>query len=259
MKIDRRLTQFAVVLFLILTCAAFAAQKPVSIPEEIEWTWEVRPPHPDPKLPNVLLLGELCLSQLFPPGDKGPGRHGQCLPDGVLYLCRLSTPAAPDPEFAAMENVPFRVVHFNNGMHSGGLYGGTVQGGLSGVPAHRALTRPRQRRADLGHHHSGRTQGLQRRHQRSRGRTECHRARLHRCRAYSCRRPARPDDEASGSHQDTVHFNTAGSNLMETRPQPPSARNCAIGLATSGWHVFRLHPSKWRLSASNHPETPRIH
>ena len=63
MKIYRRLTQLAVVLFLILTSAAFA-QKLVSIPEEIEWTWEVRPPHPDPKLPNVLLLGD-SLSQLL--------------------------------------------------------------------------------------------------------------------------------------------------------------------------------------------------
>jgi hypothetical protein len=34
------------------------AQTSVSIPEEIEWTWEVRPAHPDPNLPNVLLLGD---------------------------------------------------------------------------------------------------------------------------------------------------------------------------------------------------------
>lgn len=33
-------------------------QEPVSIPEEIEWTWEVRPPHPDAKFPKVLLLGD---------------------------------------------------------------------------------------------------------------------------------------------------------------------------------------------------------
>jgi len=62
MNINRRLTQrfglTAAVLLLILTSTAFAAQKRVSIPEEIEWTWEVRPPHPDTKLPNVLVLGD---------------------------------------------------------------------------------------------------------------------------------------------------------------------------------------------------------
>jgi hypothetical protein len=30
----------------------------VSIPEEIEWTWEVRPAGSDPGLPNVVLLGD---------------------------------------------------------------------------------------------------------------------------------------------------------------------------------------------------------
>src|SRR5579875_1914127 len=42
------------------------AEKAVSIPEEIEWTWEVRPPHPDPHLPNVLLLGDSISRNYFP-------------------------------------------------------------------------------------------------------------------------------------------------------------------------------------------------
>jgi hypothetical protein len=42
------------------------AEKLVSIPEEIEWTWEVRPPHPDPQLPNVLLLGDSISRNYFP-------------------------------------------------------------------------------------------------------------------------------------------------------------------------------------------------
>jgi hypothetical protein len=50
--------------------ASLAAQKAVSIPEEIEWTWEVRPPHPDPKLPNVLLLGDSISRAYFPKVTK---------------------------------------------------------------------------------------------------------------------------------------------------------------------------------------------
>jgi hypothetical protein len=102
---------------LLLTPATFAAQKPVSIPEEIEWTWEVRPPHPDPKLPNVLLLGDSLSRNYFPQATKDLAGVAN------VYLMASST-SVGDPrlpreirEFAAMENVPFRVVHFNNGMH----------------------------------------------------------------------------------------------------------------------------------------------
>jgi tetratricopeptide (TPR) repeat protein len=57
-------------LFILLLAAAIAvpclAQKPVSTPEDIEWTWEVRPPHPNPQLPNVLLLGDSISRNYFP-------------------------------------------------------------------------------------------------------------------------------------------------------------------------------------------------
>ena len=97
-----------------------SAQKPVSIPEEIEWTWEVRPPHPDPQLPNVLLLGDSISRNYYPEVSKDLAGTAN------VYLFASST-CAGDPrlphqlaEFAAMERVPFRVVHFNNGMHGWG-------------------------------------------------------------------------------------------------------------------------------------------
>jgi hypothetical protein len=110
----------ALVFPFLLSARAATAQTPVSIPEEIEWTWEVRPAHPDPKLPNVLLLGDSIARNYFP----------QVVKDltGVanVYLMAVST-SVGDPrlphqiaEFAAMENVAFRVVHFNNGMHGWG-------------------------------------------------------------------------------------------------------------------------------------------
>ena len=95
-------------------------QEPVSIPEEIEWTWEVRPPHPDAKLPNVLLLGDSISRNYFPQVTKDL--------EGVanVYLMATST-SVGDPrlphqiaEFARLENRHFGVVHFNNGMHGWG-------------------------------------------------------------------------------------------------------------------------------------------
>ena len=109
----------AMLLCVSLACISLFAQssKQVSIPEEIEWTWEVRPPHPDKALPNVLLLGDSITRNYFPQVTKEL--------NGVanVYLLAVST-SVGDPrvshqiaEFAAMENVPFRIVHFNNGMH----------------------------------------------------------------------------------------------------------------------------------------------
>jgi hypothetical protein len=92
-------------------------QGSLSIPEQIEWTWEVRPPHPDAKLPNVLVLGDSISRNYFPRVTKNW--------EGVanVYLMATST-SVGDPrlpyqisEFAKLENVHFRVVHFNNGMH----------------------------------------------------------------------------------------------------------------------------------------------
>src|SRR6202140_784803 len=107
-----------IALFLVVTTAiSLIAQKGLSIPEEIEWTWEVRPPHPDPQLPNVLLLGDSISRAYFPKVTKDLAGVAN------LYLM-ASTTSVGDPrllrqiaEFSAMEGVRFSVVHFNNGMH----------------------------------------------------------------------------------------------------------------------------------------------
>jgi lysophospholipase L1-like esterase len=94
-----------------------AAQQPLSIPEEIEWTWEVRPAHPNPRLPNVLLLGDSISRNYFPEVMK----HLEEVAN--VYLMASSTsigdPRLPHQiaEFATLEHARFRVVHFNNGMH----------------------------------------------------------------------------------------------------------------------------------------------
>lgn len=94
-----------------------AADKAKSKPEEIEWTWEVRPTQVDPRLPNVLLEGDSITRNLFPEVQKRLAGKAN------VYLMASSI-SVGDPrlpleirEFAKMEGVPFRVVHFNNGMH----------------------------------------------------------------------------------------------------------------------------------------------
>jgi hypothetical protein len=111
-------------LFILLLVAeitvACLAQKPVSIPEEIEWTWEVRPPHPNPQLPNVLLLGDSISRNYFPQATKDLAG----IANGYLMASSTSVgdPRLPHQiaEFAALEKVGFRVVHFNKGMHGWG-------------------------------------------------------------------------------------------------------------------------------------------
>ena len=96
------------------------AQKSMSIPEKIEWTWEVRPPNPDLRLPNVLLLGDSITRNYFPQVTRDLAGIAN------VYLMASSTsigdPRLPHQiaEFSAMEKVQFRVIHFNNGMHGWG-------------------------------------------------------------------------------------------------------------------------------------------
>jgi lysophospholipase L1-like esterase len=93
------------------------AQNATSRTEEIEWTWEVRPALADPKLPNVLLLGDSITRAYFPEVGR------QLAGVANVYLMASST-SVGDPrlgrqieEFSKAEGVKFSLVHFNNGMH----------------------------------------------------------------------------------------------------------------------------------------------
>ena len=106
---------------LMLLAAALApltsSAAPRSKTEEIEWTWEVRPAHADQKLPNVLLVGDSISRNYFPEVKR------QLNGVANVYLMATSI-CVGDPRlpyeikaFGKMEDVAFRVVHFNNGMH----------------------------------------------------------------------------------------------------------------------------------------------
>ncbi|MGB9415123.1 MAG: SGNH/GDSL hydrolase family protein [Acidobacteriaceae bacterium] len=230
MKIYRRLTRRGglgmAVLFLLFASAAFAAQKPVStpvsirvsIPEEIEWTWEVRPPHPDPKLSNVLLLGDSLSRNYFPQVTRDLAGMAN------VYLMASST-SVGDPrlphqirEFAAMENVPFRIVHFNNGMHG---WGYTEAQYKAAFPEFLRTVR------SLVGKNAGKTSALiwanitpvepNAFNGASNSRID---ARNAIARSFIDAAHIPIDDQNTlmlqhqNLHQDTVHFNTAGSNLM---------------------------------------------
>jgi hypothetical protein len=114
---DRFLPLFIAFVLACMFLTSLIAERPVTIPEEIEWTWEVRPPITDPSLPNVLLLGDSISRNYFPEVRKNLAGVAN------VYLMASST-SVGDPrlehqikEFAETQKVRFRVVHFNNGMH----------------------------------------------------------------------------------------------------------------------------------------------
>ena len=93
------------------------AQATGSLLEDIEWTWEVRPTHYDPKLPNVLLLGDSITRNYYPAVVR------RLTGKANVYLMATSA-SVGDPrlplqisDFATAQTVHFSLVHFNNGMH----------------------------------------------------------------------------------------------------------------------------------------------
>jgi hypothetical protein len=88
-----------------------------SRPEEIEWTWEVRPANVDRTLPNVLLVGDSITRNYYPEVQR------ELIHTANVYLFATSA-SVGDPrliqqlaEFGSLQATSFRVVHFNNGMH----------------------------------------------------------------------------------------------------------------------------------------------
>jgi hypothetical protein len=107
-------------LSLVARPTLLCAQDQTSIPEEIEWTWEVRPQLADPTLPNVLLLGDSITRNYFPQVTRDLG--------GLANVYLLASSASVGDtrltrqiaEFAALQGVSFAVIHFNNGLHGWG-------------------------------------------------------------------------------------------------------------------------------------------
>ncbi len=116
-KLLKSFLAFAGMWSLIIPSSRIHSQDLASQPEQIEWTWEVRPEHPVPGLPNVLLVGDSITRNYYP--------HVQHdLADLANVYLFASSACIGDPrllhqlaEFTLMESVKYRVIHFNNGMH----------------------------------------------------------------------------------------------------------------------------------------------
>lgn len=122
-------------LLLVLVPMLLLTQAPAqthSITEKIEWTWADRPEHPDPKLPNVLLIGDSITRAYYPETSHLLAGKANC------YLFATSA-SSGDPRLlqqvtGLVDIMParFAVIHFNNGMHG---WGYTDQQYGRGLPA----------------------------------------------------------------------------------------------------------------------------
>jgi hypothetical protein len=104
-------------LLLTLPCAA---QDRRMVTEKIEWTYSDRPGQPDPALPNVLLIGDSITRAYYPAVAKGLDAKANCYYFATSASIGDTRLPAQITEYFSMIQVPFAVVHFNNGMHGWG-------------------------------------------------------------------------------------------------------------------------------------------
>ena len=111
----RALGLLTVGLLSIAPCAKLAAR--AAHIEKVEWTWADRPAEIDPRLPNVLLLGDSITRGYYEPGED--------LLTGKANVYLFATSAAGGGDmlleqiraYARMAGIRFATVHLNNGMH----------------------------------------------------------------------------------------------------------------------------------------------
>jgi len=103
-----------------LAVAAVHAQERPIVSEKIEWTTTDRPANPDPRLPDVLLVGDSIAKAYYPAAVKELAGKANC----YLFATSASVgdPRLPNQlaEYFSMIRLKFAVVHFNNGMHGWG-------------------------------------------------------------------------------------------------------------------------------------------
>jgi len=112
---------------------AFQSGPGAAIPKEkIEWTWSDHSDTLDPKLPNVLLVGDSITRNYFPEVAKRLAGKAN------VYLFSTSC-SSGDARLTAQlhlffETAPsFRVIHFNNGMHGWDFSETAFAAGLPGM------------------------------------------------------------------------------------------------------------------------------
>jgi len=138
---NRKHAWASVALLAALLPAAWASQNntpPDTAPgapipkEKIEWTWSDHSDTLDPRLPNVLLVGDSITRNYFPQVAK------HLVGKANVYLFSTSC-SSGDPRLRKQlqlyfETAPsFRVIHFNNGMHGWDYSEPAFAAGLPGM------------------------------------------------------------------------------------------------------------------------------
>jgi hypothetical protein len=115
------------------SCRAFPKHKNAALhSEKIEWTWTDRSDTIDPKLPNVLLVGDSITRGYFP--DVAKAMAGKA----NVYLFATSCSSGDSRLNAYLhlyfEDAPaFSVIHFNNGLHGSEYTEAQYAAGLPGL------------------------------------------------------------------------------------------------------------------------------
>jgi hypothetical protein len=112
--------------------------------EKIEWTWTDHSDTLDPKLPNVLLLGDSITRAYFPEVAKRLAG----LANVYLFAtsCSSGDPRLTEQLHLYFETAPsFRAIHFNNGMHGWDFSETAFAAGLPGMIRELKKERPGSR------------------------------------------------------------------------------------------------------------------
>jgi len=122
------------VCFLALAGPGFAQKAAASGSklEKVEWTWADRSDTIDPKLPNILVLGDSITRAYFPEVAKRfAGKANVYL---FATSCSSGDPRLPAQLHTYFETAPrFEVIHFNNGMHGWDYDDAAYAAGLPGL------------------------------------------------------------------------------------------------------------------------------
>jgi hypothetical protein len=118
----------------VLSARAVQGQRQgAGIPKEkIEWTWSDHSDTLDPKLPNILLVGDSITRAYFPEVAKRfAGKANVYL---FATSCSSGDPRLTQQLHLYFETAPsFRAIHFNNGMHGWDYSEGAFMAGLPGM------------------------------------------------------------------------------------------------------------------------------
>lgn len=90
------------------------------VTERVEWTWAERPESTDPRLPNVLLVGDSITRAYYPDVARELLRRANCYLFATSASSGDARLSSQLQSYFAMVRVRFSIIHFNNGMHGWG-------------------------------------------------------------------------------------------------------------------------------------------